>query len=269
MKSPVCNIFRMVMIAVAVCLLTVDGGAADNRPLSTLEGLVGQWVDLRGQMAQEQRDWELQSARWKQESDLLQQEDEALDSALSRLTDVGESGQARRADLMARRDRLQREREGVETVLTHFEPQLSGLRMLVPDSLMRADLEEAWRPLPEAGDKPAGVTARLQRVLSVLSAIESLQSKTHVTRAMIALPGQPRRQMDVLFLGLACGYAVSADDTLAAVGCPTPEGWVWRSLSVDAAAVRRLIEIANKSIAPELVSFPIGSAGGQSTGGNP
>jgi hypothetical protein len=256
------------LLAVWGLLFFLSSVAAQTAlPVRTLEGLVGRWVDLQGQVAEEQRTWNAQSAQWQQEMDLLRQEQDSLATALARLEQAGETQQKRRADLLERREHLRAAIAGVDGVLQRLQPAVASLAVRVPASLMTPDLSAALQPTDAAAaETQGGVSARLQRTLGALTAIETLQARVHVTRAMIALPNAPRREMDVIFIGLACGYAVTADDRLAAAGRPTPDGWRWEPLSSDATAVRRLIQVANQDIAPVLVTFPIGIAAGAERG---
>jgi len=252
---------------VAVLFFSLYSAHAEVSPVRTLDGLVGRWVDLRGQVAEEQRNWGTQSAQWRQEMELLRQEQESLVAALARLEAAGESQQERSADLMERREHLRAALAGVDAVLQRLQPAVAALAAQIPPALMTPDLAAAFQPDSSAADSPAGASTRLPRMLGALAAIETLQAKVHVTRAMVALPDAPRREMDVVFLGLACGYAVTADDRLAAAGRPTPDGWLWEPLPNEASAVRRLIQVANQDVAPALVAFPVGTAAGTDGGG--
>lgn len=246
-------------LVVGVVLLSAFTHAAEV-PMRTLEGLVGQWVELRGQIAAEQRDWESQSVQWRQEMDLLKREQEQLTVSLARLEEAGETQQERSADLLQRRERLRKTIDEVESVVQRLHLRVSLLASLVPPSLMTADLALALQAESSGRESAEGVSARLQRVLAALAVIEALQARVHVTRTMIALPDEPRREMDVLFLGLAAGYAVTADGRLAAVGRSTVDGWRWTRHVSGADVIRRMIDVAGKAAAPELVTFPVGIA---------
>lgn len=253
---------RLLLAAGLVFLLASAGAAQSVSPVRTLDGLVGRWVDLRGQLAEEQRAWKAQSMQWRQEMDLLRLEQDSLAAALARLEAAGETQQERRADLLERRVRLRTAIAGVDGVLQRLQPAVADLAAQVPASLMTPDLAAALQPDTDSADSQASVSARLQRTLGALTAIESLQAAVHVTRAMVALPDAPRREMDVVFLGLACGYAVTTDDSLAAAGRPTPQGWRWEPLPNEAAAIRHLIQVANQDVVPVLITFPVGIAAG-------
>lgn len=239
-------------------------GESGDSPVRLLEGLVGRWVDLRGQIDGEERSWAAQSEQWRQETALLCVEQEKLTAALATLEEAGETRQERSADLLARRDQLRSTLEQVDGVLRRIQPRLAALQSLVPPSLLTVELASALRPEPVKEGDSSDVVARLQRMLGALQALDSFQSGIHSTRALIALPTGTRREMDVIFFGLARGFAVTADDRTAAAGYPTADGWLWKALPESAPAVRRLLQIAKQEEPPVLVPFPV--AGGADVG---
>jgi hypothetical protein len=63
--------------------------------------------------------------------------------------------------------------------------------------------------------------------------------------------------MDVLYLGLARGFAVAVDDSIAAAGSPETTGWRWTWDPELAAAVRRAIRYHRRELPAELVQLPL------------
>jgi len=253
---------RLLLAAGLVFFQVFPAAGETVSPVRTLEGLVGRWVDLRGQIAEEQRTWSAQSAQWRQEMELLRTEQDGLSATLARLETAGETRQERSADLLERRNRLRMAMAEVDAVLKRMQPRLAALASPIPPALMSADLAAALQAAEHESEGTGGMAARLQRMLGALKALETLQGGIHVTRVIVSLPASPRREMDVIFLGLACGFAVTTDDRLAAAGRPTPDGWRWEPLPAAAPAVRRMIQMANQDIAPALVTFPVGMAAG-------
>jgi hypothetical protein len=99
---------------------------------------------------------------------------------------------------------------------------------------------------------------RLQLLVGVLAEIDDLHAHTHVVRELLDLGhGQTRREMDVVYLGLACAYAVSTDNTFAAVGRPAESGWKWTANPSIAKTVRKLVRIQKKEEPPAIVALPL------------
>ena len=76
----------------------------------------------------------------------------------------------------------------------------------------------------------------------MLGEIEALQNRNHVVRELIDPGTGQRREMDVVYFGLARGYAISPNDAAVAAGIPAQTGWRWSELDPSAAdAIRTLV----------------------------
>ncbi len=253
-------LFKRRSRGLAAVLLTlaagaVPGGATEVR---SLEALVGRWVDLRTQLHGEARAWEQQAAQWRQEMELLRVEHARLDAALGGLEQANETQMQRSADLLVRRHALQEPLTGVHAVLVRMEPALSTLLPLLPVPLLTDEL----RAVLAAPAQNASGTVRLQRVLGALKVIEELHNGVHTVRALIEVPDRPRYEMDVIFIGLARGFAVTTDGSMAAAGVPTAAGWRWTAVPAAAGGIRRMVQIAKQDVPPALVSFAVGGTTG-------
>lgn len=257
------------------CLLLVSGffltgvRAAESPRTDEVEALVGRWVDLRTQSDAEQRAWDHQSSQWRQELELLEKEQTHLTQILAGLEQSGESQQEQVAGLMARRAALTSALSQVDEHLLRLQPELAALLPLVPEAL----LSEALKTALMVDEKTAlsvperqATTRRLQQFLGALKELEELHNGVHTVKTLITLPDGPRREMDVIFVGLARGFAVTADGHIAAAGVPTAEGWRWRPVPSMAEEIRSLIQVASKAVPPVLVAFPIGGEMGVTPG---
>lgn len=255
-------VVRFLGVIVAGGLLLMSRGVfAESTPsVRTLDGLVGEWVSLRGQIDEEQRAWDAQARQWEREIDLLTQEQEQLKSALSRLASVGETQDVAQADLRFRRDRLRESMNAVETLLARIEPRIYARARQVPEELLTGDLKIILHRGARETERRDRVSVRVQHLLGVLQTLETLQANVHIRRKLVAFDDEPRREMDVIFIGLTCAYAVSLDDSLAASGIHADGAWRWTRLPHEGLNIRRMIQIASKDIVPGLIAFPIGMA---------
>lgn len=251
--------FRFCGLLLAMIWLPAAGLSDTVAPVRSLEGVVGQWVELREQADLEERAWKAQKAQWLQETELLAQEQAKLATALATLEEVGETRQERGAELLARRARLTVVLAEVDATLTRLQPALSAMSTQVPAALMTDTLSSALNVKTSAPVEPMGGGARLQRMLGALKTLEELQGGIHTTREMITLPKEPRREMNVIYFGLVCGFAVTTDGTSAAAGHPVSMGWTWEAAPALASNIRKLQRIANQDEPPALMSFPVAS----------
>ncbi|HMP90274.1 MAG TPA: DUF3450 family protein [Kiritimatiellia bacterium] len=223
-----------------------------------LDGLSRQWIELRSELARERAAWTTQSAALKREFDALKRERDGLareaEQHAAESTSFEEqlvSGESRRAEMDAGMAIIQ-------AALDRAEHELrSWPAWLTPD--IKKDAERQLRDITAMSrDKRRTTTAeRWQRIVALVSLIESRQQHIHVERQMVQVGDDVNRLADVLYLGLAAGYAVSPDGSWAAVGMIGDNGWIWTPRPEWATAIRRAIAMAQKQELAGFVALPL------------
>lgn len=239
----------------ATALLRPCAHAQEAPRLADLDALTSRWLDLRGTLAEEQRQWRNRKAAWETEIQLLTEQAEVLGDEVDRSRDTISSVEEEKADVLARRDQAETALEKADAVLDRYSRQARRLWNALPDSL-RSELAVHLRSFASNGDSDLPRAQRAQRLVAFLSAIEGLQNRFHATRESVETE-QGRRQVDVFYLGLARGFAVSQSNDWAAVGVPTDSGWVWTPGEVDPLAVRRLINVYQRQETASLATVPL------------
>jgi hypothetical protein len=67
--------------------------------------------------------------------------------------------------------------------------------------------------------------------------------------------------VDVLYIGLARGFAVTPDSDWAAIGVPDEAGWAWTPAPSNAGMIRKAIAVVNRQQTAQLVELPLQVAG--------
>ncbi len=226
---------------------------ADPEPsLRSLEGLVEQWADLRLEISEEQRAWDEQKAQLNREIDLLEKEKGLLGEQIATASHVQESDASRRTEDIRRKEQLTEILDAIAPLINRAEAMLKAWPDRLPPPL-RESLEPTFRKL---GDDRGSAALRLQRVVSLYTEIEKLQNGIHVVKELLTLPDGSRREVDVCYIGLAQGYAVSSDGEWAAIGKPGPEGWGWETRPNEAGAIREAISVYRRELPARLVVLP-------------
>ena len=245
----------VILLAVGLCLsvATVSGEPSAG----DLEMSVRQWVRLRAQIAEETQEWRGKEPQLRREIKLLKIESDSLEKEIEGLGEQDVSLREEIDRLAARGESLKSGLTGLLPVLDAAEGDLRGFRKLIPPSLL-APLASAFDRLPEAGqaiDVPAA--RRLQLIVSLHSHIETLHSSVNVVTEILPIESGLRREVDILYLGLAGGFAVSRDNRWAARGTPTIDGWRWEAEPAIAGDVRRAIAVFNHEQEATLVPLPL------------
>ncbi len=229
---------------------------AEEVPLITLEALVKQWVGLRGQISEEQQNWKQQQLHWQRENELLKKEDQQLDQAIARAAQFEAAKESQTSDKLARHASLQQIQKEIEPILEDKTAELKPLFQRIPETLLSAACTDTLREL-NVLNTSMSPARRLQLLTQVLSEIESLQNHCHPTRELIRVGSNQRREMDVVYLGLSRAFAVSPDDSTAAIGISTETGWQWNEDFDITKDVRNLVSILNAKVPPALVTLPM------------
>ncbi|MCE9613467.1 MAG: DUF3450 domain-containing protein [Lentisphaerae bacterium] len=232
--------------------------AEDTNALPSLEGLVRQWVDLRTQTASESRAAVEQEQHLRTEIDILERERASLQSQRD---DLDRQQQARAADLnaqSARQAQLKATLDGLRPAVERAEADLRRWQPRIPEPLsgpVAADFQQLSSSAARPGDEP--LAQRLMVALALYTRIEALQGSMNVVKQILTDGQGGRREMEVLYLGLARGFAVSPDDQWAAVGVPAADGWHWEARPALAEAIRRAIELQQRGHPAALSPLPL------------
>ncbi|MDA0989121.1 MAG: DUF3450 family protein [Verrucomicrobia bacterium] len=231
---------------------------AGGGELDTLEGLVKQWADLRTEIATEPRHWSAEQQQWARERIVLERELVGLDAELATAESVDQTHEREQAEALTRRAEITESHEALKPLLDRAEAALRAWPPRIPAALA-VDLQDDFAQLPASDHDAArrGVGERLQRIIALYTSIESIENDVHLVREILPIPAGTRREMDVLYVGLARAFAVSHDDQWAAVGSPGEPDWIWVVRPAMGPAVRRAVDIINRERTAELVRLPL------------
>lgn len=226
--------------------------------LPALEALVREWVALRSQIASENRDWRDRETQWQEEFRVLETEKAALEKETAEARESAASAERAMAEMRARRDSFNSTFRRLQTELDRAETRLREWRPLIPPSL-RPSLGKGFDELPStpAAAEQTPVSRRAQIVVSLYTGIESLLHGIHPVKEVLPAEAGRPREMDVLYVGLARGFAVTSDNRWAAVGTPRADGWTWQAAPDLAADIRRAIRVRVREQPAALVRLPL------------
>jgi hypothetical protein len=230
-----------------------SGVAAGEAPVSELQGVVSEWIDLRSTISREQQDWDGEEARLKDYLAVLVRRRDGLAADLA-------ANQAMRSTASDRVGELGQRREELAAILAEFEPHLARAEQAAAQWLALIP-EVLHKELPSAGGaaqatEPTTVAARLQRYLSLCADLEALRSRVHVTRQEVETEGQ-RYEYQMLYLGTAQAYGITPDAAKAVWGVPDAGGWSWRRIDAQAREITVAVEILAGDAPAEYLSLPV------------
>jgi hypothetical protein len=206
-------------------------------------------------LTEEAESWEEQRAQLEQERVLLLKAKETLEQEIATAGEEQRSAETERARLLAHKEGLEESLNACLPALRRAETDLKGWRNLWPSSLLTPPLRKAFDQLQKAPEQ--SVTRRLQVILSLYGEIERLQYGVHVVKEVLKTDSSRSREMDVIYLGLAQGFAVSVDNQMAGIGRPTANDWKWEWRPEIAAEVRKAIAFYRHEKTADFVHLPL------------
>jgi hypothetical protein len=223
-----------------------------------LDGLVGRWLDYRTELAAERLAWQEQEPALKEELALLDRELAALRAEADAYAAETSEGEAEELEAAARREALAAALNEVLPVLDRAEAELRGWSVRVP-AVLAGGAERLFRELPAtpSAARAQSTGERLQRVIALLSQLETLSQNWHAVQESVPSGDGTRRLVQVLYIGLARAYAVSPDGTWAAIGTPGLEGWIWEPRPSAAPAIREALAIHARQQVAAFVELPL------------
>lgn len=225
--------------------------------VSALGASVREWLALRREWRRLRSDWQDEQRLLADEERLLQERVAGLRSRIAR-TDVALASEERAlSEFVAARRGVTSSLASAAASVGAAELHLGTWFAKLP-SLLQQPLRDSFLSLPQDADPNVNALAeRAQRVVAIYTELQQLSRGIHAGRMVLPDAAGQEREVDVLFIGIAVGYALAADTDTAAVGRPTVAGWSWQWRPELAAPVRRLFECHRRESSAALVSVPV------------
>jgi len=265
--SFICRVTPLMRIHIPTLILVLSHTAysqqAEVTPTEQLRTSVREWVETKRKIQQEENEWS-------RDQEVLQNYKEGLEKEITDLKQQISDAQTRKAgadqeslNQSAQRDRYAAAKDELSGIVRQLEEDLSKKLVIFPAPLLAEPkvaqgVEDLQRDLQLPVEKRNdGVSKRLLNVINLMTEVEKFQ-QTVVLRPELRKTADGREyNMQVIYFGLACAYAVNDDGSYALVGRPSPEGWIFREQNNLAADIRRLIAATTGDQEAIFVNLPL------------
>jgi hypothetical protein len=231
-------------------------GSGSSATLGESRLALEKWIETQQVIARESKDWQQGREILAGRLELVKGEIATL-QAKTREAEAGVAeADARRAELLAGNDELKATGAQLETAVAALEGEVRRLFPALPEPV-----RERLRPLQErmpADGAAVTVSAaeRFQNVLGILNEVNKANSEITVACEVRELDGGRRAEVQVLYVGLAQAFYVSAGGE-AGVGRPGPDGWTWEPDGTLAGDVLSALDILQGKHSPAFVPLPV------------
>jgi hypothetical protein len=243
--------------------LTAFSQQAEVTPTESLRTSVREWVETKRKIQQEENEW----AR---DQEVLQNYKEGLENEIADLKQQIADAKTRKAgadqdslNQSTQRDRYVAAKDELSAIVRKLEEDLASKLPLFPEPLLDEpkvaqaveDLQRDLKlPLEKRND---GVSKRLLNVINLITDVEKFQQTVVLRPELKKTQDGQEYNMQVLYFGLACAYAVNQDGTFALVGRPSSEGWIFEEKKNLAEDIRRLIAATTGDQEATFVNLPL------------
>ncbi|WP_049723107.1 DUF3450 family protein [Gilvimarinus polysaccharolyticus] len=258
MNSP----FLFCRLLLGSSLLILSGLIQAEPATAAAEQLVAQWVGLEQQRNQVQTDWALTEEALRQQVSLLKIEQQQLKQALA--ANKGERSEVdeARAQLLLEQEQMETDQQALESQLERTYQQLQRVAPQLPPPLAAK-----WRePLAKLGADALDSSERLQALLALVADFDSFNARVALNTSAMTLADGREILADQVYLGVAQGWYISADNQYFGRGTATASGWQWQEQAdIDPVDVRAMVAMLKGEREPAVVPAPLAIAvgGGQ------
>ncbi len=190
----------------------------------TLESRAEKLARLQQQVEMEKQSWQEEKAGLEQTFELLRKEKTLLEKEIRTMKKNKNTQRAARAQWLEEERRYTQILENCGPTLSRAEADLLKWQKRLPPALL-ALLKKQFNQLKRSPKR--AVSQRLQLVLSLYGKIEGFQHRMHLVKEVLTVKGGRKKEFDVLYLGLAQGFALNRDHQQAGLGRPDTGTWTW------------------------------------------
>jgi multidrug efflux pump subunit AcrA (membrane-fusion protein) len=225
----------------------------------TADQLVSQWVGLAQQRNQLQTDWALSEAQLQQQVTLLKAEQQALTQALAASQGERSEVDKARAQLLQEQEQMEADQQALEEQLERAYKQVRRVAPQLPPPLAAK-----WRePLATLGTTSLDTSERLQALLALVADFDQFNQRVALNTTAMTLSDGREIVADQVYLGVAQGWYISADDAHFGRGTASASGWQWHEQAdLNPAQVRAIVATLKGEREPAIIPAPVAIAPG-------
>ena len=186
------------------------------------------WVETKQLISKEKSEWASGKDILEDRVRLAQAETATVRDKLKEISAAVAEAQKKRDELAAQNDKLKATAEKSKAMVIAAEKKLRPLLPQLPEPL-REKLKPIIARFPEDSEKSnASLAERLQNVLGILDQASAFNSTVASVKELRTFPDGTRAEVTTVYLGLSQAYYTNREGTLAGIGHPGPDGWIWK-----------------------------------------
>jgi hypothetical protein len=245
---------------VLVLVVAVAGQAAEPTGQERVENvrtLVEQYVETRQIISEEKQEWELGREMLQERIELMEDEIASLRERIQTARESIEEADTKRAELVEENEALKGAGTKLAGILATLEGRTAILNRRLPEPI-QDDLKLLSQQIPEdPNETKLSLSQRFQNVIGLLNEVNKFNRTIEMTNEVRTLADGSVAEVTAIYVGLGQAYYTSAEGTVAGVGRPGPDGWVWQPADDAAKAVTEAVAILTNEKVAGFVPLPV------------
>lgn len=246
-----------VACAVALAWWGVRGNPrAAESPLNAARDSLTQWVQTQQLISRTRTEWEADREMLQQSKALFERELKSVQDEMAKQSTNSGVADAERLKLDAELKRSNEALDAARAQVATMETALRQLLPLLPEPVL-AGAQQLLNRLPaDPANTKAGVTERVQTVVSLLNEVDKFNNAVTVFTEKRKNAQGEEVSVETVYAGLGAAYFVNESGNFAGYGQAGDQGWVWTVDSALAPEVRELIRIYRNERTARFVPLP-------------
>lgn len=242
--------------ALVVLCLPLLTRAAENT-LSTARDTVGQWVQTQQLISKTRTEWEADREMLQQSKALFERELKSVQEEMAKQSTNSSVANTERLKLDGELKRSNEAIEAARAQISTLETELKALIPLLPAPVLSGAQQLLNRLPADSNNTKAGVTERVQTVVSLLNEVDKFNNAVTVFTEKRRNDKGEEVSVETVYAGLGAAYFVNESGNFAGFGRPGDKGWDWTVDPALAADVREIIRIYRNERTARFVPLPV------------
>lgn len=246
----------LVLAAGLVFPITATAGEGPEA-VENARAALKEWVEVRGVISREKRDWAMAQEFLVDRIQLLENEIESWKTRIAETRKSVADADGKRLELVDDNERLKETAAALTDKVAGLEDRTRRLLPRLPDPL-----REKIKPLSDRLPVPSGemrlsLSDRYLNVVGILNEVNRFNRQITVTSEVHPLGNGTTAEVSVLYLGIGQGYFVTVTGDAAGIGLATDRGWEWSPANEAASDIATAIRIFQNEQGASYVRLPV------------
>jgi FtsZ-binding cell division protein ZapB len=216
------------------------------------------WVETRQVISKEKQEWAFAQEMLNERIELVQNEIKSLREKIAKAEQSISEADKKRSELVEENEKLKSAADTLKTIVTKFESRTGALNKKLPEPI-RERIKPLSQRLPEdPNETKLSLSQRFQNVIGILNEVNKFnRGEITVTSEVRTLADGSVAEVTALYVGLGQAYYTNNDGTIAGVGRPSEDGWVWEPANDAAGRISDAIAILQNEQVASFVPLPV------------